>query len=233
MLGDPYRLDLGALACSDTLEVFRRSPVMLGVMSAIVEQAQQLYDATIDCLDARTIDGAQGANLDVIGRIVGLWPRPLEDAGSLVYFKPDSLTARVDTSRAYIAGAPVTGLVPIGDVRYRPAIRAKIAKNHTRYGSAPELNNFALLAYGIPITVRNIGSSDVEVILPVGAPAQLVSDLSAEVTSETADKAYVAPIPSTARVTRVSFKRPNAFAPDRISGRPDYSRASISYVVNT
>ena len=232
MLADPYRRDLGKLACDDVLEVFRRSPVMLGVLSAIVQHVQEAYDAALDCLDARTIDGAQEANLDVIGRIVGLWPRPLEDAGEVVYFKPDSLTNRVDSGRAYIAGAATTGNVPISDVRYRPAIRAKIAKNHTRYGSAPELMSYGILAFGLPVTVRNIGLSELEVILPVGAPPGLVRAVSVETTSETVDKAYDIPVPSTARVVRVSFKRPAAFAPDRISGRPDSSFASISYVVN-
>jgi Protein of unknown function (DUF2612) len=233
MLGDAYRRDLAALACSDTLEVFRRSPVMMGVMSAIVEQVQQLHTAAIDCLDARTLDGAQGAQLDVLGRIVGLWPRPAQDAGDVAYFRPDSAPRAPDRARVWIDGAPTSGTAPAGDVLYRAALRAKIRKNHTRHGSAPELMAYGRQAFGVPITVRSVGLSDVEVIMATGAPASLVRAVTQELTTEEADKTYQLPIPSTARVVAVSFKRPAGFAPDRATGRPDSSYLSVSYVVNS
>lgn len=233
MLGDPYRRDLGALACADVLEVFRRSPVMLGVMSAIVDQVQQLHTAAIDCLDARTLDGAQGAQLDVLGRIVGLWPRPGQDAGDIAYMRSDSAARSPDRARAWVDGAPTSGTAPAGDTSYRAAIRAKIRKNHTRHGSAPELMAYGRQAFGVPITVRSVGLGDVEVILATGAPASLVRAVSQELTTEEADKTYRMPLPSTARVVAVSFKRPAGFAPDRTTGRPDSSYVSVSYVVNS
>lgn len=229
---EDLRRDLHALACDDTLDVVRRAPVLRGVQSALVDGAQALYDAAIDALQGRTLDDAVGVQLEVLGRIVGLWPRPLEDAGALVYFGPDAVESAPDQAIAYVIGAPLAGQVPIGDPRYRVAIRAKIVKNHTRYGSAPELMNYGMLAFGIPVSVKNIGNSDLEVVLPASAPASAVAAILTEYTDETVDHAYALPLPTTARIARVSFRYPDAFAPDLDNGAPDVGYVGISYVVN-
>ena len=159
-----YRQDLQALACDRTLEIFKRDVVLRGIQTSIINQSQELHDAVVDSLQARTLNDAEQRNLDVIGRIVGLFPRPLVDAGAITYFAPDIQLAAPDWAPVYVDGAPLAGQVQIGDTEYRIAIRAKIAKNHTKYGSAPEIQYFARLAYGVTLSVMNIGLGDLEVI---------------------------------------------------------------------
>lgn len=200
-----YDRDLFRMAFNDQLDVFRESPVLVGVLSALVREAQDLYDAVTASLWARTIDGAQGAQLDVIGRIVGLWPRPTQNGAAIDYFTPDNNALGPDWAAAYVQGAPLAGQIPIGDGLYRIAIRAKIARNHVKYGSAPELQYFAQLAYGVTISVRNVGNGNVELLVPSSTPPSVVAQLTAERSDETADFQYGLPLPATAKITSVVY----------------------------
>lgn len=230
---DIYRQDLQALACERTLEVFRRSTVIRGIQTAQVREAQQLHDALIDSLPARTLELAERANLDVLGRIVGKFPRPMQDAGGVIYFSPDMPLAAPDWSPVYVIGAPLAGQVPIGDPDYRTAIRAKIAKNHTKYGSAPEIQYFASLAYGVTLSVKNIGLADLEIIFSSGTPPSVVAEVTNDFSDETADHQFALPLPTTSRIRRVSFRYPDAFAPDLDNGAPDVALIGVGYVINS
>lgn len=230
---DIYRQDLQALACERTLEVFRRSTVIRGIQTAQVREAQQLHDALIDSLRARTLDHAAGANLDVLGRIVGLFPRPLQDAGAITYFSPDLPLAAPDWAPIYVTGAPLAGQVQIGDPDYLVAIRAKIAKNHTKYGSAPEIQYFANLAYGVTLSVKNIGLGDLEVVFSASTPPNVMAAAIADFSDDTADHQFNLPLPTISRIKRVSFRYPDAFAPDLNNGAPDVALVGVGYVLNT
>ena len=228
-----YRQDLQALACVRTLEIFSRDVVLRGIQASLIVQAQDLHDSLVDSLEARTLESAVQRNLDVIGRIVGLFPRPLVDAGAITYFSPDIQLAAPDWSPVYVAGAPLAGQVQIGDPEYRIAIRAKIAKNHTKYGSAPEIQYFAQLAYGVLLSVKNIGLGDLEIIFSASTPPSIVAAAISDFSDETADHQFSLPLPTTSRIRRVSFRYPDAFAPDLDSGAPDVALIGVGYVVNT
>lgn len=229
---DVYRVDAQQRVCGNTLEVFRRNTGMRGIQTAQAAESQQLLDAFVDLWGIRTLDLAQGYFLDAIGRIVGLWPRPVVDAAGIIYFAPDSDEAPPDWAPVYVTNAPTAGTVPLDDVGYRQQIRARIIKNHIKYGSAPEIMYFAMFAFGIPVSVRNIGLADLEVVLPASAPPALLESIVAEVTDETADHKYTLPIPVTGRIVRVFYRYPDAFAPDVDSGAPDVARIGVAHYVN-
>ncbi len=228
---DSLRRDLLRQAYDDTLDVFRTSVVLFSIQKAQVTQGQELFDAAIASLWGRTIDGAVGAQLDVIGRIVGLYPRPTQDASLIVYFAPDLPLAAPDWAPVYVTGAPLAGQVPLGDPDYRIALRVKIAKNHVKYGSAPELQYFARIAWGATISVRNTGLSELEVTISPGTAPRTVAAILGERTDETADHQFNLPIPTTCRIVRAVFREPNAFAPDLESGAPDIAPIGVSYYV--
>lgn len=230
---DSYRIDAQQLACEDTLDVFRRNTVMRGIQTAQMQEAQELLDAIVDEWDGRLLDNAVGYQLDSIGRIVGLWPRPMIDASQIVYFGPDDVLTGPDWADAYVTGAPLFGQVAIGDPEYRTRIRARIAKNHVKYGSAPEIMYFGLMAFGVPVSVKNIGFSDLEVVLPSSVSPTIAAQIIREVSDLTADHKFDLPLPTLSRIVRVSYRYPNAFAPDVDDGAPDISIIGVShYVVN-
>lgn len=229
---DIYRQDLQALACDSTLEVFRRSTVIRGIQTSQVNQSQELHTAIIDTMPARTIDLAVQGNLDVLGRIIGLFPRPLVDASAITYFGPDDQLTAVDQTPAYVTNAPLSGQVQIGDPAYRIAIRAKIAKNHTRYGSAPEIQYFAKLAYNAVVSVRNVGLSDLELVFPASTPPMDVAAMIGEFSDDTADHQFNLPLPTTSRIVKVSYRFPDTFAPDLDNGAPDVALVGVSRGIN-
>lgn len=229
---DIYRVDLQALACERTLDVFRRSPVIRQIQTVQINQVQELHDAIIDCLPARTLDEAQQANLDVLGRIVGAFPRPLQDAALLVYFKPDDPANGPDSAPVYVTNAPLSGQVPVGDVEYRRFIRAKIAKNATKYGSAPEVQHWAKFAYDATISVKNIGLSDLQIVFAADTPPNIVAQILRVISDDTADFQYNIPLPTTSRIAQVFFKPVGAFAPDNPLGATDSAPVGVGYVVN-
>lgn len=229
---DIYRRDLQALDCARTLDILDQGPVLRGIQTAQVQQAQELYDAIIDSLGARTLSDAVGANLDNIGKIIGLWPRPLIDASAITYFGPDDQLTAPDQTPVYVTNAPLAGQVPIGDPTYRTAIRAKIAKNHTRYGSAPEIQYFAKLAYNAVVSVRNIGLSDLELVFPASTPPLDVAAMIGEFSDDTADHQFNLPLPTTSRIVKVSYRFPDTFAPDLDNGAPDVALIGVSRGIN-
>lgn len=227
-----FSVNAADLARTDTLEVFRRSPVLRAVQAVPIAEVQELLDAYADSVEKRYLDNATGYALDVIGRLVGAFPRPLTDSGTVVYFSPDIDAGAPDFAAVFVTGAPVNGLVPVNDVIYRAVIRTQIIKNHTRYGSAPELMYYGLFAYGIPVSVKSAGNGDVEVTLPASVSPDVVNSILSENSDETADHRFNMPLPSTSRIVRLSFRYPDAFGPDLDSGAPDVGYAGISYVVN-
>lgn len=229
---DVYRRDLQQKGCERTLETFSRSPVVRGTQTAIIEQAQELHDAAIDCLESRTLDNAVGESLNVIGRIVGLYPRPFIDAGAIRYFGPDDDFTSPDNAPVYVTNAPTAGQVPVGDVEYRRRIRAKIAKNHTKYGSAPEIAAFTQALYGFPISVKPAGGGDVELIVsPSFPPAAIINELTNETDTTQSDSVYLLPLPSTARIVKVTYRDLEYFAPDESFGAPDVATVGVSRAI--
>ena len=223
-----HRVDLTRQAYDDTLDVYRTGPVLFGVQAAQINQAQELHDSLVASLWGRSLDGAIGAQLDALGRIVGLYPRPSTDAGAITYFAPDVPTAGVDNAPVYVVGAPTAGQVPMGDPDYRAAIRVKIAKNHIRYGSPAELAYFAGVAWGINLSARNIGPSEIDVTVPPGTPGRIVSAIMTDITDETSDHQYGLPVPTTTKIRRVMIRAADAFAPDIESGAIDVAPIGVA-----
>lgn len=216
----------------DTLDVVIASPVLRAVQAPLFAQIQQLVDVARQVRTLRTLDDATEHALEVIGRIVGAYPRPTVDAGSIVYFTPDEGEGAADVADAFVTNAPTAGAVPADDIRYRAAIRSKILKNHTRHGSAPELMWYGKFAYGIPVSVRNEGLGDVSFTVPTGTSAEKLAALLRDVTNNQADHQFEMPLPTTARVVAVNFRYPLAFAPDVESGAADIAFVGVGYGLN-
>ena len=79
------KLDHEAQAISRLLTQFREAPQLQGYIKALMSEANPIECALIDLLNLRSIDTATGAQLDVIGEIVGQ-PREVIDASILTFF---------------------------------------------------------------------------------------------------------------------------------------------------
>ena len=208
-----YDKDQVKQACDLTLSQFRRSQILLGVQSAINNQSIDLYQSLIDAMQLRCLDDAVGVQLDIIGRIVGQ-SRELENYGTKNWFAYDTAEVGYDQGIYYINGAPVGGNLLASDFTYRQLIYARIFKNHVKYGSVPEILQVVKLVYGINISIRKEGLSDISLVVPSNTPQYIVQNLTKVDDTPTTDRVYFLPIPSTGRIVDVIFRPPNAFTYD-------------------
>ena len=229
---DNYRKDWQAITCDNTLDIFRRKSVLRQIQTVQADQVQQVNDALVDSLLARVVSNAQGKNLDVIGRIVGVYPRPLVDASTIAYLFADDAQNGVDNAAMFVTNAPTSGKVMVGDLEYRRLIYAKIAKNSTKYGSAPEIQYWAKFAYDATISVRNLGLSEIGIVFEAATPANIINQILAVKSDETADFQYTMPLPTTSRIKEVFFKPSIAFSPDSDLGAPDRAQIGVGNGIN-
>lgn len=119
---------------------YRESTNLINYIRSILKQSDELEQVFQDLLTKRSIDTAEGIQLDIIGDIVGQ-SRQLIDVGDLIFFglqgvvnagglgdlNDPSLGARLAS-----LDEPTSGFRTLNDEEYRLFIRAKILRNHTR-----------------------------------------------------------------------------------------------------
>lgn len=125
-------------------EQFKEKVVIDRYLQLLIDQQTQLEQVFIDLLQKRSIDEATGAQLDIIGDIVGQ-PRELISADLFNFFgfqgalKADTFGdfgSATTGSKFYDFGTPLGGNVLLDDETYRLFIKAKILKN--TISSTPE-----------------------------------------------------------------------------------------------
>lgn len=121
-------------------EQFKDKPVFNKLLELLLLPNVDLQLVWKDLMQKRSIDTAEGAQLDILGALVGQ-PRTLIGADLLVFFGFFGDPQADSYGDYYIPGvggvwwdkdAPKTGNVTLNDDMYRLLIKSKIAKNTTR-----------------------------------------------------------------------------------------------------
>lgn len=132
---DPYL----ETARSRVTEQFKNKPVFDKYIQLLLSGHIELQDVMKDVMQLRSIDTAVGAQLDVIGEIVGR-PRGLITSDVFYYFgfdgepRAETFGSTTDPTVGgpwYSLGAPLGVSRPPSDEEYRLIIKAKIIKNRT------------------------------------------------------------------------------------------------------
>ena len=126
------------------IQIYRDKPKFIALITLYANIAQEIEDTVFDMLLLRDVETAVGAQLDVIGRIVGQ-SRQIADADPFVFFGfldgviPDATTGSFGDlgnpatgERFRSIDEDVSGDVSLADPEYRLFIKARIIKNHTR-----------------------------------------------------------------------------------------------------
>jgi hypothetical protein len=185
-----------------TLAQFRQSIVLLSIMMAFIEEAQVLQDAIRDVMSKRTIYGASGENLNVLGRIVGQL-RGLINLTDQVWFAPDTPGASVDQARVWVLNAPQEGSIAAPDVFSKLFIQAKIFRNNVKYGSIPEVQQFVYALFGIPVSVILTGPLTIDLVVPDSISSDVFASLSSLVRLQTCESVYLLPVPAGVKIDNV------------------------------
>lgn len=178
-----YRKDLDAEAKSRLLSQFRDAPVINQVLAAYVARYQELHDAIVDLMEARTLYGARGAFQDGLGRIVG-------------------------RNRSMYSSTDPTATA--NDDQYQELLLNKVFKNMSKFGSVPELKKYILDAFGTNCYIARTGPMSVTIYVPSGTSDFVIDQLSHATTLPTWDEAFEVPYPATLDVT-VEVMDPSLF----------------------
>ena len=215
-----YGRDLSAQACDRQLYSLKRSTVRAGVLQAQIDQAQVLYDTLLDTLTGRDLRWAQGKQLNVLGRIVGQ-SREVVSRSEDQWLRADDVLGSPDNSPVWLAGVPSYGQRLADDDEFRLRIYGKIAKNHTKHGSLPEILWFVRQAFGIDCGLQRIGPLEGVLLVRDNIPRYLLQELTHMFSNTRADHQYLLPLPAGARLTGIILRPANGFGPDMQSGAAD------------
>lgn len=134
------QIDHQDLAISRLIVQFRESENLVGYIRALLQEGNDLEQVFQDILTKRSLDTAEGAQLDIIGEIVGR-PRTSEDSIAIPFF---GFQYAIGSDTFSSAGTPSAGSVflstgtdeyinqVLNDSAYRTLIKAKILQNKTK-----------------------------------------------------------------------------------------------------
>lgn len=114
--------------------------LLLGVLTS---EIQELLDAIVDLMEYRTLQKAEGEQLDAIGRIVGQ-KRLAYDYEEDYWFAPDENSVQPDIGHWWSNPAEQAILEPMDDATYRQWIWLKILENHNLFSAKEEIENMVL-----------------------------------------------------------------------------------------
>ena len=153
---------------------FTDKPIFDKYLQLLILGQVEIQEALKQVMQLRSIDTAEGEQLNVIGRIVGQ-PRELIDAEMLEYFGFDgypesqSYGDLENTSTGgfyYSLGTPLTGSVLLNDEQYRLFIKAKILKN-TTFATPEDFLGFVKFVFGTEIN-NVLAEGDAEFTILIG-----------------------------------------------------------------
>lgn len=230
------RADEDLLVQRDLLIEKVQSPVLAQVMNAIGEEFDEFYQAALQVLIGRTLQQAEGINLDIIGDIVGV-SRTLYDFSSLPWLETDSANSfNPDYANAWVTGVRTFGDMTMNDREYRRAILAQIFKNHSSFASLPEIRSFAEILLGYKISFCKTGYRELTLVCPAGTPVGIIRYLTTKLKTKNISSSYVLPLPPTVKIRDDVFfmvaidsnGRGCSFATDQYAGRPDYAKSTLT-----
>lgn len=155
-INDFLIVDYLAEARGRVTELFKDQPNFDAYLQLILSEKIELQSVFADLMQKRSIDTATGAQLDIIGDIVGQ-PRELIDSSLLTYFAYQGYSnagsygdLSDDTlgSPYYSYGDDLAGNTLLSDEQYRLFIKAKIIKNSTNV-TPNQLLDFITFVFGI------------------------------------------------------------------------------------
>lgn len=170
----PFEIqDYISVARSRVTEQFKDKPVFDRYLQLLLGGKIEIQNVLKDLMQLRSIDTATGAQLDIIGEIVGQ-PRELIDTALIKYFAfqgyPDAQSyGDLDNPSLggvyYSLGTPLAGNTLLTDEQYRLFIKAKILKNNTNV-TPDQLLYFLKFVFGIEInSVVAEGNAEFTILL--------------------------------------------------------------------
>lgn len=172
MPANPFQIEPLLDTARDRItDEFRGKPIIDKYLQLLLAGKEDIQLVMNDVMTLRSIDTAIGAQLDVIGVIVGR-PRGLVSAEVFTYFGFDgagqagsfgSLTDASVGAPWYSVGAPTQLARPPSDEEYRLILKAKIIKNRTLSRPEDVIEAYKFLFGASKITITELGTASVRI----------------------------------------------------------------------
>lgn len=182
---------------------FKDSTVFMALIDALSSEIQAFLDAAINTMKGRCPYGAETYALDVIGRFVGQ-TRTLIDYGAYDWFTFDTTSTTFDVSPWWVHTAPATGKYQASNEDFRKLIEGKVIKNHVKYGSIPEIQDFISATFEIPCDIEWVDVMQVDIWVPWYTDDNTITMISSYSTNgEDSDRNYFIPLPAGYQISNV------------------------------
>ena len=198
-LDEDYRVDFPKWEITNESEErilaqFRDKVAFVGFVRALLQSCENLTDELTKWALIRTAYEAEDENLNILGRIVGAERgRPLIDVSQ--WFRVDEWDRTIDKSPAWVDGAPLIVFQDRTDQEYRYFIIAKAIRNHTIFGSIPEVKEMIRMLTGLNVSFIKT-APDTVALVAIGANRQQVYVLTNSESNDRYDDFWVPPYPA-------------------------------------
>lgn len=195
--------DLQARASDRLLSQFNNSPVLKAVLSAIIAEVEQLTTAILQVIQLRSPADAVVEQLNTIGRIVGVI-RGFTNLDNGFWLISDRLSSTTDADKAWVIGAPDSGVAPMVDSLYASIISAKVVRNFSQFASMADIQDVVKEAFGINIGFQIDGILEATILVPAGTPQYIIDYIGTIAVNSRIDAVQNLPIPATVKINGIS-----------------------------
>lgn len=159
---DSIRFDMKAIAIGRMLSQFYGKKILQLLLLAYIEEVQELSTAIADLIEKRTINKAEGNQLDIIGKIIGR-DREYYNYEQDYWFASDEDGVSPDSGHWWCYPAEQAVGQQMDDVTYRKWIWLQILENHNLYSAKPEIENAIYDGIGETVGIQRTGMMDADI----------------------------------------------------------------------
>lgn len=196
------KFDLEARAESRMLSQFYDSKVLKLLLNVYISEVQELSDAIYNLIKGRSLNDAQGKQLDAIGRIVGQ-ERTGFSYNNTYWFAPDELGIQPDNGRWWTQNQPQSVVQEMDDDTYRMWIYLKILENHNLFSSTPEIESQIEKGIGENVGIERSGMMEAKIYVTPNISLTNKNLLSYNENTELTDNDYMFSYPATTGISEV------------------------------
>lgn len=212
------------------LSQYSHSCVLRKVLSVVLEEIQELYDACQEAQKRRSLDYATNYELEALGRIVGQERESTSDSES-TWMYGDDAKKNPDAIQTWSYKGALGRLGKMTDSKLRDWIMFKILKNHALTTSLPELGKMVQQFWKMDISIVKAGKPFVaSMYVPNTISDMQLYYLQLFRTTRQCDRDAIFPYPVTLSFTGEVYYRPKntLWCDDASAGqRCDRGRAAI------
>ena len=159
---DSIRFDMKAIAIGRMLSQFYGKKILQLLLLAYIEEVQELSTAIADLIEKRTLNKAEGTQLDIIGKIIGR-DRLSYNYETNYWFTTDEAGVSPDSCHWWMSPAEQAVEERMDDVTYRKWIWLQILENHNLYSAKPEIENAIYDGVGETVGIQRTGMMDADI----------------------------------------------------------------------